>query len=123
MATVFESTYTEELYRAAPRVTVVIGKPWEELTEEEKTLLSKILSAVRLKLETVAIWHQPKLNLSAYADKPSKVLCFAPAEGLPKYEVLPANNTSVVVALPLADLLTDDDAKKKLWGALKQMFS
>jgi DNA polymerase III psi subunit len=85
-------------------------------------LLSKILTAVKLSLDAVVIWQQPKFDLSAWAEKPTKVLCFAPADGLPKLEVLPAQSTLVVVSLPLPELMTNDEAKKKLWGALRMMF-
>jgi DNA polymerase III psi subunit len=122
MQTVFEATYLEDLYRVAPKVTVVVPVPWAEVKEEEKVLLSKILTAVKLSLDAVVIWQQPKFDLSAWAEKPAKVLCFAPADGLPKLEVLPAQSTLVVVSLPLAELMKNDEAKKKLWGALKVMF-
>jgi DNA polymerase III psi subunit len=122
MQTVFEATYPEDLYLIAPKVTVVLPVPWAEVKEEEKALLAKILTAVKLSLDAVVIRHQPKFDLSVWAEKPSKVLCFAQADGLPKFEVLPAQNTSVVVSLPLPELMTNDDAKKKLWGALRVMF-
>jgi DNA polymerase III psi subunit len=123
MQEIFESTYSEELYLIQPRVTVVIPVAWAEVKEEEKVLLSKILNAVKQSLDSVVIKQQPKLDLSVWAEKPERVLCFSPAEGLPKYEVLPAQGTSVIVSPPLPDLLTNDEAKKKLWAGLKVMFS
>ncbi len=123
MQTVFEATYPEDLYLIAPKVTVVVPVPWAEVTEEEKALLSKILMAVKLNLEAVVIRHQPKFDLSTWEEKPTKVLCFAPAEGLPQFELLPAQNTLVVVSLPIPELMTNDEAKKKLWGALRMMFA
>lgn len=122
MQTVFEATYPEDLYLIAPKVTVVLPVPWAEVKEEEKALLSKILTAVKLSLDAVVIRQQPKFDLSTWAEKPAKVLCFAPADGLPKFEVLPAQNTMLVVSLPLPELMTNDEAKKKLWGALRVMF-
>lgn len=122
MQTVFEATYPEDLYLIAPKVTVVLPVPWAEVKEEEKALLSKILTAVKLSLDAVIIRQQPKFDLSTWAEKPAKVLCFATADGLPKFEVLPAQNTMVVVSLPLPELMTNDEAKKKLWGALRVMF-
>ncbi|MFM7857096.1 MAG: hypothetical protein ACKO96_35530 [Flammeovirgaceae bacterium] len=122
MPSIFEATYPEDLYLIAPKVTVVLPVPWAEVKEEEKALLSKILAAVKLSLDAVAIRHQHTFDLSAWAEKPTKVLCFAPADGLPKFEVLPAQNTTVVVSFPLPELMTNDDAKKRLWGALRVMF-
>ncbi|MFM8912785.1 MAG: hypothetical protein ACKOE6_07720 [Flammeovirgaceae bacterium] len=123
MQSLVEATYSETLYRITPRVTVVIGTAWPTLGEAEKTLLTKILSAVKLSLDSVTIRYQQKLDLSAWAEKPAKVLCFTAADGLPKNELLPAGQSAVVVSLPLAELVADDDAKKKLWSALKQMFA
>lgn len=123
MYTVFETTYPEDLYLLKPKVTVIVPVPWTEVKDEEKILLSKILSAVKQSLDSVVVIHQPKLDLSLFAEKPQKVLCFSSAEGLPKLEVLPAQGTSVIVSLSLSELITNDEAKKKLWAGLKQMFT
>ncbi|UXE67592.1 MAG: hypothetical protein KA713_03020 [Chryseotalea sp. WA131a] len=122
MYSIFETTFPEELYLLHPKVTVIVPVPWAEVREEEKLLLSKILSAVKQSLDSVAVMHQTKLDLSKFAEKPQKVLCFSPADGLPKFEVLPAQGTSVIISFPLAELLTNDDAKKKLWAGLRVMF-
>jgi hypothetical protein len=123
MQEIFESTYPEELYLIRQRVTVVIPVAWAEVKEEEKVLLSKILNAVKQSLDSVVVRQQAHLDLSVWAEKPERVLCLSPAEGLPKFEVLPTHGTSVIVSLPLPELLTNDDAKKKLWAGLKVMFS
>ncbi len=123
MQEIFESTYPEELYLIKPKVTVVIPVAWTEVKEAEKTLLSKILGAVKQSLDSVVIRQQHHLDLSTWLEKPERVLCFSPAEGLPKFEVLPAQDTSVIVSLPLPELLTNDEAKKKLWAGLKVMFA
>lgn len=123
MQEIFESTYPEELYLIKPRVTVVIPVPWAEVKEAEKVLLSKILGAVKQSLDSVAIKQQSQLDLSLWGEKPDRVLCFSSAEGLPKFEVLPAQGTSVIVSLPLPELMVNDEAKKKLWSGLKVMFT
>jgi DNA polymerase III psi subunit len=97
--------------------------PWAEVKDEEKILLSKILSAVKQSLDSVVIIQQPKLDLSVFSEKPQRVLCFSPAEGLPKFEALPAHGASVIISLQLAELLLNDEAKKKLWAGLRVMFS
>jgi hypothetical protein len=123
MQQIFETTYPEELYLIQSKVTVVIPVEWTEVKEEEKVLLSKILNAVKQSLDSIVIRQQPHLDLSTWAEKPERVLCFSPAEDLPKFEVLPAQGTSVIVSLPLPELLTNDEAKKKLWAGLKVMFN
>lgn len=122
MYSIFETTFPEELYLLHPKVTVIVPVPWAEVREEEKLLLSKILSAVKQSLDSVVIIQQPKLDLTVFYEKPQRVLCFSPAEGLPKFEALPAQGTSVIISFPLAELLTNDDAKKKLWAGLRVMF-
>ena len=47
--------YQEELYRIPGKVIVVISRPWEEITYEDRTLLSKILGSVKLSLASVQI--------------------------------------------------------------------
>lgn len=123
MESIFGSTYTEDLYLMQPKVAVVIPVAWEKVKEDERILLSKILNAVKLSLDSVVIRQQPNLDLSTWQEKPSRVLCFSQANGLPKFEMLPAQGTSIIVSLPLSELLTNDEAKKKLWAGLKQMFS
>lgn len=123
MYTLFETIYLEEVYTITPQVTVVLPVPWVNVKEDEKILLSKILQAVRQGLDSVTIRHQLTFDMSDWIEKPARVLCFSPAEGLPKFEVLPAHSTSVIVSSPLPELITNDDAKKKLWAALKVMFS
>lgn len=123
MYSVFETTFPEELYLLHPKVTVIIPVPWAEVKDEEKILLSKILSAVKQSLDSVVIIQQPKLDLSVFSEKPQRVLCFSPAEGLPKFEALPAHGASVIISLQLAELLLNDEAKKKLWAGLRVMFS
>jgi hypothetical protein len=123
MQEIIESTYPEELYLIQQKVVVVIPVTWSEVKDEEKILLSKILSAVKQSLDSVVIRQQSILDLSSWLEKPERVICFSPAESLPKYEVLPAQGTSVIVSLPLPELLTNDEAKKKLWAGLKSMFN
>jgi DNA polymerase III psi subunit len=123
MQEIIESTYPEELYLIQQKVVVVIPVTWSEVKDEEKILLSKILSAVKQSLDSVVIRQQSILDLSSWLEKPERVICFSPAESLPKYEVLPAQGTSVIVSLPLPELLTNDEAKKKLWAGLKAMFN
>jgi hypothetical protein len=123
MQEIFESTYPEELYLIKPRVTVVIPVPWTDVKEAEKALLSKILGAVKQSLDSVTIKQQLLLDLSLWGEKPERVLCFSPAEDMPKFEVLPAQGTSVIVSSPLPELMANDEAKKKLWAGLKVMFS
>ncbi|MEK6783441.1 MAG: hypothetical protein AABY93_17190 [Bacteroidota bacterium] len=120
----FESTYPEELYVLSPKTFVVISTPWENATEAERQQLVKILAAIKLNLESVRIIVQSELNLSTWIEKPKKVICFSPASStFKKYEVIEADGTALVLSNPLAELIQDDASKRKLWLALKQLFS
>ena len=120
---VFESLYPEELYYPSPKTAVVISGAWDKIASPERELLAKILGSVKLSLESVRIVEQPHFNLSTWIEKPTKVICFSPApSGLAKHEVIEVEGTALVLTSPLADLMADDVAKRKLWLALKQLF-
>lgn len=120
----FESIFTEQLYNSAYTATVIISNPWSAVGADERALLSKILSAVRLTIDSVIIKHQVNFDLSEMKINSSKVIYFGNAvNGLPIYENINANGLSIVMSQNLTELLTNDDAKKRLWLALKKQFS
>lgn len=124
MNTVEKTIYTEELYSIQPLPTVVITKPWLEVKDDEREQLIKILSALRLPIERVTIKFQPAFDLSGWNEKPAKLIYFGslPA-GIAYYEVIDVNGISLVASESLEVLLGDDSARKRLWGALRQLFS
>jgi DNA polymerase III psi subunit len=116
--------FTTELYQIRSQPTVVITKPWKEVSQPEQELLARILTALKLSIDGITIVHQPKLDLSAFPVKPEKVIYFgALPAGLAHYERIEAQGVAVVAAEELEQLLTNDPARKKLWAALKQLFS
>jgi hypothetical protein len=122
-ASVLDHLYQEELYAVPSRVLVILSSPWEALSENEQTVLSKMLAAVKLSLASVQIITKKEFTigeLSAFS--PTKVLAFGamlqPASKL--YENTTVDGIPVILADPLSGL--DDLKKKNLWGALKQMF-
>ncbi|HCZ36308.1 MAG TPA: hypothetical protein DHV26_10335 [Cytophagales bacterium] len=116
--------YTEEIYSIALQPTVILTKPWAEVTLGEREQLSKILTALKLSLERVTILYQPKLDLAALIIKPERVIYFGPLPaGLTHYEFIEAQGVALVASEGLDQLLTNDPARKKLWAALKQLFS
>ncbi len=121
---VFKIVYPEAIYSVLPPVTIVIGIPWSEIKEDQRQLLSKILQAVRLTLESVKIICQPSFDLSLFSEKPQRMIAFiAPPKGLALYEVIAAGEASVVFSDALATLNTDEAAKRKFWNTLKGLFS
>lgn len=116
--------FTEELYNIGPKPTIILTKSWAEVQPAEREQLSKILLALKLSLERVTIVYQSTLNLGALVAKPERVIYFGtlPA-GLTHYEYLQVQGVGLVASEDLAQLLTNDPARKKLWIALKQLFS
>lgn len=122
--TVANTIFTEELYSIGPRPTIILTKPWAEVQSAERDQLSKILTALKLSLERVTILHQPKLDLATIVVKPERVIYFGPLPaGLTHYECIEAQGIALVASEELNQLLTNDPARKKLWLALKQLFS
>ena len=120
----FESIYQEHLFSLTIPPTVIVNQPWEKISIEERTLLSKILGALRLSLDSVSIKNQTSLDLSNWQQKPKQVIFFGdPVKGIQQYEVIEANGVSIVTSESLSDLLKNDASRKKLWLALKQQFS
>jgi DNA polymerase III psi subunit len=116
--------YTEELYYIRPLATVVITKPWKEVLQAEQELLDRILTALKLSIKGITIVHQPMLDLSALSVKPEKVIYFgALPAGLTHYEQIEAQGVALVASEELEHLLSNDQARKRLWTALKQLFS
>ncbi len=122
-SSVLENLYSEELYQVPAKVIVVIPKPWKEITDDERTVLSKMLVAVKLSTAAVHIVTRAQFSLEDFKAFPfQKVLAFGSTfSGSSKlYEHLTVNGTSVILADALAQL--DDAKKKSLWQALRQMF-
>lgn len=123
MISPLKNLYTEELYKTPSRVIVVISRPWAEVSEEDRIVLSKMLVAVKLSLASIQIITMKEFGLNdLYAFSPSKVLAFGSSirSDAKMYEHFTLDGVSVIVAESLEKL--DDAKKKSLWLALKQMF-
>jgi DNA polymerase III psi subunit len=120
----FESLYPEGLFALSLPPMIILDQPWETLTSNEKTLLEKILAAIRQSLNSVAIQYQDSLDLSAWVEKPQRVIYFGKlVKGIPLYEAVDANGVTIVTSESLRDISANEDARKKLWQALKKQFS
>lgn len=122
-ASILESLYQEEVYRIPSRVLIILSGPWEDLREEDRTVLTKMLAAVKLSLASVQIIAKKEFAISELGSfAPSKILAFGARlqQASPLYEKLVVDGVPVILA---EDLRSLDDAKKKsLWGALRVMF-
>lgn len=123
MENINEYIFSEEVYQLAAKPVVVVNKPWREVSVDESTLLSKILAAIKLSLDSVNIVYQSQLDVTQFSFKPKAVICFGSgAKGLALYEPIEANQVSIVLSESLTDLLKNDASRKFLWQALKKQF-
>lgn len=116
--------FQEELYEIKDRVLVVLAEPWESVSTEDKTLLSKILGAVKLHIDGVQIIHPPSFTPEVLKTlSPKWAIRFSndATDNLPYYETTAVGECKVIKSHPLAEL--DDARKKNLWMALKGLLA
>ena len=119
----FPHLFQEELYYFNNPVVVVVPQPWENYGVAEQTLLQKILTSVKIDMDTILIKVQPLVELETLKIfSPSHVLIFGSGmeEEIPFYESTQAQGFTVIRADDLSAF--DDQKKKNLWIALRQMF-
>lgn len=104
-----DATYNEELYLVKDKTTVIIAKPWAEISEADRQLLQKILQSVKLSLASVRVLHQADPETSG------KAIFFGAGEV--------KTDGTIVHAPPLSQLQNDPTGKQKLWVALKALFA
>ena len=121
-----EQLYQEELYNLGPKVLIIIPMQWDTLPESEQALLSKILAFIKRSLSSVQVLASTEVDtddLLVY--RPSRIIAFGSlikASGKIIQSYQPYENDPVVVLQ--ADSLDqlDDQKKKVLRNALKEMF-
>src|SRR5882672_1332443 len=120
----FESIFQEGLFAISTPPTIILDQPWGTITSTEKTLLEKILAAIKQSLNSVTIQYQDSLDLSVWAEKPKRVIYFGKSvKGIPLYDAVEANGVTIVASESLKGLSNNEDARKTLWQALKKQFS
>ena len=115
--------FQEELYKFTTAVTIVLPSAWNTYSKDEQLLLGKILTSVKIDINAVRIVVQPSVDLqSLRIYTPARVLIFGSASGedLPLYQAVQAQGFMVIRADDLGRL--DEQKKKNLWTALRQMF-
>lgn len=123
-STIAENLFQEELYQIPGKIIVVIPKAWNEVSDEEKTQLSKIMNALKISVNAVHILCLQSVSLNTLLPlSPSKVISF----GVPvnpqikSYENTVLEGVNIIQADALDGL--DDTQKRNLWIALKGMFN
>ena len=114
--------YTEEVYLIRG-TTLIFSEPWENIAGSDRALLEKILQAVKLTIQDVAIVHQPTLDLGALTPRPRRTIYFGKSvSGLTPFEVIEVDGSSLIISSELSQLQNDPAAKGKLWSALRNLF-
>ena len=122
--TLIDSIFPEGLFTFSPPPTIILDQTWDSISATEKSLLEKILTAIRQSLNSITIKYQDSLDLSAWVEKPSRVIYFGkPVKGIPLYETVEANGVTITASENLEALAGNDEARKKLWQALRKQFS
>ncbi|HYG01085.1 MAG TPA: hypothetical protein VD927_01515 [Chryseosolibacter sp.] len=123
--TAIQELFQEDIYRISTPLLVVLPKPWNHILEEELALLTKILGSVKLSIGSVNIQTFERITPDKLASlRPGKVLIFGSVVEdvtLNPYEKVVIMDIPVIKADDLSQL--DDQKKKSLWIALKQMFN
>jgi hypothetical protein len=121
-ASPFVHLFQEPLYQIPVNVIVVISKPWEKYSAEEKALLAKILGSVKIELASVRLLVYAALTQREIENLAGqKVLIFGTETlELKPYENIQAQGFTMIKADDLSAL--DDAKKKSLWLALRNMF-
>lgn len=118
-----QQIFNNELYQLPERVIVLIPVPWEKMSEDQITQLSKILSYVKFSLEGVQVLTYAEVAVSDLeVFNPSIVLSFGTklAPPLPQYETQTVSRTQVIYSAALGTL--GDSEKRNLMSALKVAF-
>lgn len=117
-----ENLFQEEIYAVDTPVLVVVSD-WQNVNEADRLLLSKILASVKLSMGAVRIVNATSFGLREIPNmSPRYVISFGCrlTDIDKKYEVCSVGTARVVEADALNAL--DDQKKKNLWNALKQIF-
>lgn len=116
--------YQEEVYHFTHLVTVVLARPWASYSAEEHAMLYRMLGAVHVSPGRVRTLVRPSLNLKSLIPfSPERVLVFGSTiqdSEVPLYQDTSVMDFRVIRAEDLDAL--DDQKKKILWAALRQMF-
>ena len=115
--------FQEDIYHFSHPVIIVLPRPWNTYTSEDHALLHKILTAVKVSMDSVSMIVQPQLNLKMLDRfSPERVLAFGTEgeEDVTLYQETSAQGFTVIRAEDLHQL--DEQKKKNLWAGLRKMF-
>lgn len=115
------SAYQEELYLVPASLSLVLDKPWVELSTSAKDMISNLCTAVRTRPAPTVI-HLSEEELKESTILPGKLVVFGGTlPEIPLHQVSVWNG-SMVLATHAADSLAGNAAaKKELWAVLQEL--
>lgn len=121
---VLQHILNEEIYSIPGKIIIILPGAWSAIKRAELSLLDKILNAVKLTLNQVRVIEKTPVDLNELTVfSPTVVISFGSEinQVSKHYEILNWNGIAVLKADPLSEL--DEPRKKRLWEALRKMFS
>lgn len=118
-----EYLYQDELYSLNTKVLIILNPGWNDLSPEERILLTKILGSIKRDIASVQVITCNEFDLDDLkAYQPRQIIAFGAVlkSPQPQYTLISIQGVSLIQADSLSKL--DDTKKKSLWIALKQMF-
>jgi hypothetical protein len=114
-----ESIFLDSIYKIEEPLGIILHKPWNTISEDEKTLLAKILSSIKQSLQSVTIIHSEIFYTDELVN--STVILFGSkaSPAITPYTLIKLGSNQLIQADGLGEL--DDVKKKTLWAALKQL--
>jgi DNA polymerase III psi subunit len=121
---VFSTTYQEEIFQIKEKPIVVINVTWEQFGSKERELLTKIISALKISIDSITVISQPTLQITSYHNKTNKLIYFGELPvGVSHYEMLESGDLSFICSESLTQLIDNETARKQLWQGLRKLFS
>lgn len=121
---IFITTYPEEIFQIKEKPIVVINETWEQLGSKERELLTKIISALKISIDSITVISQPALQITYFHNKTNKLIYFGELPvGVSHYEMLESGGLSFICSEDLSQLIDNEPARKKLWQGLRRLFS
>jgi hypothetical protein len=120
---VAESLYQEDIYLIPGKTLILLPVEWDAVSQEERNTLSKILAAVKLKLEMVQIISRSTVSIETLLPfSPTRIISFGVSlqPEVKPYDTTLLSDIKVIYADAIPAL--DDQKKRNLWLALRVMF-
>lgn len=119
----FNEIFGEEIYNISSQIGLVLTEPWENLSDESRTLLLNLSTALKQK-PAPQILHLTESELNSLENLPGYMVLFGHRpEGIKQHLPAAFRSGSVTLTSKPEELVKDPEAKKELWAAIRLMLS